>query len=109
VSENQVKEELSYELRTLMEQLPQSVRDRIDITSVEAAEPMQAVVAASESTDLTIAGASRAWGIERQTLGRYTDELAIQCRSSLLITRRYSQITSHLASVLTEINSEVTS
>lgn len=109
VSENQVKEELSYELRTLMEQLPQSVRDRIDITSVEAAEPMQAVVAASESTDLTIAGASRAWGIERQTLGRYTDELAIQCRSSLLITRRYSQITSHLASVLTEIKSEVTS
>jgi len=51
---------------------------------------------------------SRAWGIERQTLGRYTDQLAIQCRSSLLITRRYSQVTSHLASVLSGTNSETT-
>ncbi|WP_026732552.1 cation:proton antiporter [Fischerella sp. PCC 9605] len=109
LSENQIKNELSYELHTLMEQLPRRVRDRIDINIMEAAEPIQAVVAASQGVDLTIAGASRAWGIERQTLGRYTDELAIQCRSSLLITRRYSQVTSHLASVLTEVKSEVAS
>ncbi|ARV62352.1 sodium:proton antiporter [Nostocales cyanobacterium HT-58-2] len=109
VADNQVKNELSYELHTIMEQLPQSVRDRINIKVVEAAEPIKAVVAASEAVDLTIAGTSRAWGIERQTLGRYTDELAIECRSSLLITRRYSQFTSHLANVLSNEKSEMKS
>ncbi|MBE9205479.1 cation:proton antiporter [Nostoc sp. LEGE 06077] len=107
--ENHNQDELSYELHKMMEQLPASVRDRIEIKTVESPEPIQAVVAASETVDLTIAGTSRVWGIERQTLGRYTDALAIQCRSSLLITRRYSQVTSHLASVLPEIsNSEST-
>ncbi len=104
VSENRVKNEMSHELHKMMQQLPQSVRDRIDIQTIESSEPIQAVVKASERVDLTIAGTSRAWGIERQTLGRYTDELAIQCRSSLLITRRYSQVTSHLASVLADAN-----
>ncbi|MEH1890579.1 MAG: cation:proton antiporter [Nostoc sp.] len=105
VSNNTI-EELSYELHTIMEQLPTSVRDRIEIKIVEAAEPIQAVIQASEGVDLTIAGTSRAWGIERQTLGRYTDQLAIQCRSSLLITRRYSQVTAHLASMLPEVSSQ---
>ncbi|BAY89461.1 MULTISPECIES: cation:proton antiporter [unclassified Tolypothrix] len=104
-SENQVKDEMSHELQIMMEQLPNTVRDRIEIQIIEAPDPIQAVVEASELVDLTIAGTSRAWGIERQTLGRYTDELAIQCRSSLLITRRYSQVTSHLASVLPEVSS----
>jgi nucleotide-binding universal stress UspA family protein len=106
VTENNSPEELSYELHKLMEQLPPSVRDRIEIKTVESKEPIQAVVTASEAVDLTIAGTSRAWGIERQTLGRYTDALAIQCRSSLLITRRYSQLTSHLASVLPEVGNQ---
>ena len=109
VQENDDFRELSYEFRTLMEQLPSSVRDRIDIQVVEAPEPIQAVVEASGLVDLTIAGTSRTWGIERQTLGRYTDELAIECRSSLLITRRYSQLTSHLASVLSQANDEASS
>ncbi|MEH2422767.1 MAG: cation:proton antiporter [Nostoc sp.] len=103
---NNTKEELNYELHTIMEQLPTSVRDRIEIKIIEAAEPIQAVIQASEGVDLTIAGTSRAWGIERQTLGRYTDQLAIQCRSSLLITRRYSQVTAHLASMLPEVSSQ---
>jgi Kef-type K+ transport system membrane component KefB/nucleotide-binding universal stress UspA family protein len=106
VSESQAKDELSYELNMMMGQLPSSVRDRIDIKLIQAPEAIQAVVAASETVDLTIAGTSRAWGIERQTLGRYTDQLAIQCRSSLVITRRYSQFTSHLASMLPEISSQ---
>jgi Kef-type K+ transport system membrane component KefB/nucleotide-binding universal stress UspA family protein len=109
LSDHQVKDELSYELQTLMEQLPRSVSDRVSINTISATEPIQAVVAASQGVDLAIVGASRTWGIERQTLGRYTDELAIECRSSLLITRRYSQVTSHLISVLTEVKSEVTS
>lgn len=101
--------ELSNEFRSLMEQLPANVRDRIGIETVEASEPIQAVIQASETVDLTIAGTSRAWGIERQTLGRYTDQLAIECRSSLLITRRYSQLTSHLASLVAATNSEASS
>ncbi|ACC82770.1 cation:proton antiporter [Nostoc punctiforme] len=106
IAANHTREELSYELHTMMEQLPASVRDRIQIKIVEAPEPIQAVIQASEGVDLTIAGTSRTWGIERQTLGRYTDQLAIQCRSSLLITRRYSQVTAHLASMLPEVSSQ---
>lgn len=108
VQAGQVHSELSYEFSTVFKQLPGSVRDRIDIQTTEAPEPIEAVVEASAAVDLTIAGASRAWGIERQTLGRYTDQLAIQCRSSLLITRRYSQVTSHLAFMLADTNSELT-
>lgn len=102
----QTPSELSNEFITMMEQLPSSVSDRIDIQIIQASEPIQAVVEASAAVDLTIAGTSRAWGIERQTLGRYADQLAIQCRSSLLITRRYSQVTSHLASVLSGTNGD---
>ncbi len=100
--------ESSYEFRTVMDQLSDSVRDRIDIQLVEAPAALQAVVEASAAFDLTVAGTSRAWGIERQTLGRYTDQLAVQCRSSLLITRRYSQVTSHLASVVGDSGREST-
>jgi hypothetical protein len=92
--------ELSYEFRTLLERLPATVRDRIEIPIVETLDAIGAVVRASEAADLTIAGTSREWGLERQTLGYYTDELAVQCHSSLLITRRYSRVSSHLASVL---------
>lgn len=107
IAEKPIQDELSYELQEIIRQLPTNVRDRIEIKIVEASEPIQTVIAASENVDLTIAGTSRAWGIERQTLGRYTDALAIQCRSSLLITRRYSQVKSHLASILSEVsNSE---
>ncbi len=101
VQSGQTNSELSYELSAVMQNLTRKVRDRIDIQVQQAAEPIQVAVEASAHVDLTIAGTSRAWGIERQTLGRYTDELAIQCKSSLLITRRYSQVTSHLASVVT--------
>ncbi|MBX9255094.1 cation:proton antiporter [Desmonostoc muscorum CCALA 125] len=102
--ENRLKDELSYELDMMIDQLPSSVRDRIEIKVVQAPDPIQAVVEASKNVDLTIAGTSRTWGIERQTLGRYTDQLAIQCRSSLLITRRYSQVTAHLASLIPEVS-----
>jgi len=106
VQPGQAPSELSNEFRSLMEQLSASVLKRIELPIVEAPDPIQAAIEASGSVHLTIAGTSRAWGIERQTLGRYTDELAVQCRSPLLITRRYSQLTSHLASVLSGTNSE---
>lgn len=100
VTEHPEEGEFSFEFRQVMEQLNPSVRDRIDIQVVAAVDPLQTAIDASKTADLTLAGTSSAWGIERQTLGRYTDELAIRCHSSLLITRRYSRITSHLSSVL---------
>jgi Kef-type K+ transport system membrane component KefB/nucleotide-binding universal stress UspA family protein len=103
---NHTQDELSYELNAMIEQLPKTVRDRIEIKSVTSPEPMRTVVTASENVDLTIVGTSRLWGIERQTLGRYTDQLAIQCCSSLLITRRYSQVTSHLTALLPATNTQ---
>ncbi|PSB28123.1 cation:proton antiporter [Stenomitos frigidus] len=100
VTQSHQANDRTYEFRTLMEQLPPSVRDRIHTPQIEASSPIQAVVEASATVDLTIAGASREWGLERQTLGFYADQLAVQCHSSLLITRRYSQVTAHLSSVL---------
>ncbi|WP_088890079.1 cation:proton antiporter domain-containing protein [Leptolyngbya ohadii] len=98
----EMSDALSYELRSTLQQLPVYLRDRIALKIMPTAEPMRAVVELSEGMDLTIAGANREWGIERQTLGKYTDELVRYCRSSLLITRRYSRVTSHLAAVLTQ-------
>jgi Kef-type K+ transport system membrane component KefB/nucleotide-binding universal stress UspA family protein len=100
VAQDPERNDLTYELKTLMEQLPSWVRDRIFIPPVAANSPIDAAVAASAQADLTIAGASREWGLERQTLGFYADELAVRCHSSLLITRRYSRVTSHLAAML---------
>ncbi|PSB15389.1 sodium:proton antiporter [Phormidesmis priestleyi ULC007] len=99
-SGDQPHSELSYEFYNLIERLPQQVVERISMPIIEAASPILAVVDASRMADLTIAGASREWGLDRQTLGRYADELAVRCRSSLLITRRYNEVASHLTSVL---------
>jgi nucleotide-binding universal stress UspA family protein len=100
----QTQSEFDQEYSSIIEQLPTAVRDRMNLRVIEAPDPIHAVVEASASVDLTIAGTSSAWGIQRQTLGRYTDELAIQCRSSLVITRRYSQVTSNLASVISNVS-----
>jgi Kef-type K+ transport system membrane component KefB/nucleotide-binding universal stress UspA family protein len=95
--------ELTHEFEMLMDRLPVDVRDRITLPVVESSHPVEAVVEASQAVDLTIAGASREWGVERQTLGRYTDELAVSCQSSLLITRK-GQVTSHIATLTTSSN-----
>ncbi|MER3432242.1 MAG: sodium:proton antiporter [Leptolyngbya sp. ERB_1_1] len=104
ISGDQPVNELSFEFNAMLDQLPDRIRRRIELPIVETNSPIRAVVQASEQADLTIAGASREWGIERQTLGRYTDALAAECRSSLLITRRYSQVASHLTSMLEVAN-----
>jgi nucleotide-binding universal stress UspA family protein len=95
-------EESSYEFQKMLGILPESVKSRIEIIEITESDPIKTVVEASRDVDLTIAGTSRTWGIERQTLGRYTDELAQDCHSSLLITRRYSRVISHLASLIQE-------
>jgi Kef-type K+ transport system membrane component KefB/nucleotide-binding universal stress UspA family protein len=107
-NDEQVVPEFSHEFLTLMDQLPESLQTRIELPVVTTPDPLQYVVDISNQYDLTLAGASREWGIERQTLGRYTDQLAMRCRSSLLITRRYSQLTSHLTEALAAIPEQET-
>ncbi len=97
--------EFSYEMRSTLAQLDQSLLDRISQAVILPGQPIQAVVEASKRADLTIAGASREWGLERQTLGKYADALATQCSSSLLITRRYNRNTSHLDHLLPQATS----
>jgi Kef-type K+ transport system membrane component KefB/nucleotide-binding universal stress UspA family protein len=97
---NAGEEGISSELWKTMESLPEEVRSRINITTVESEDPIQSVIKASSNADLTIAGTSRTWGIERQTLGRYTDKLAKECMSSLVITRRYNKVSHHITSLL---------
>lgn len=96
-------EESSYEFQKMLGILPEAVKSRIEIIEITESDPIKTVVEASRDVDLTIAGTSRTWGIERQTLGRYTDELAQDCHSSLLITRRYSRVISHLTSLIQEV------
>jgi Kef-type K+ transport system membrane component KefB/nucleotide-binding universal stress UspA family protein len=88
--------ELSYEIRSLLDRLPSSLRDRLTFSSSSAAEPMQVLIEASAQFDLTLVGTSHEWGLERQTLGRYADELTQHCQSSLLIARRYTRTIAHL-------------
>ncbi|MBD2107553.1 cation:proton antiporter [Nodosilinea sp. FACHB-13] len=92
---------LSNEFSTVIARMNEVMGDRIETLVQSTREPIPAIVEASRSADLTIAGASREWGVERQTLGRYADALSNHCHSSLLITRKYRQVASpHLASVL---------
>jgi nucleotide-binding universal stress UspA family protein len=76
------------------------VRSRIEIAAVEKGDPLRAVIQASIAADLTIVGTSHKWGIERQTLGRYTDKLAKECESSILITRKYNEVAYQLNSLI---------
>lgn len=100
VQQGQALEELGYDLHTVLGQLPPQVRSRIESPVIAAKNTLEAVIEASASANLLIAGASRAWGLERQILGRHTDTLARDCQSSLLIARKYSKVSSHTASVL---------
>lgn len=106
VTSKEPEEELSNELRNMIDILPTQIQSRLELIRLPETDPIQAVIETSKTVDLTIVGTSRTWGIERQTLGRYTDQLAQDCHSSLLITRSYSQVTSHLESLLKQpINS----
>lgn len=100
LGDNFSNSELDHEFNHLMQKLPVNLRDRLSITRINTEHRMSAVVAASATVDLTIVGASREWGVERQSLGGYVDELSLECQSSLLITRKYSQATSHLTPLI---------
>ncbi|MEY3825351.1 MAG: hypothetical protein RLZZ148_163, partial [Cyanobacteriota bacterium] len=56
----------------MIELLPLEVSRRVAISCLAVNEPIQVVMEASRDVDLTIAGTSRTWGVEKQTLGFYT-------------------------------------
>ena len=88
-----------------LELLPPQISDRIKISLVSN-DAIDAVIEASQTADLTIAGVSREWGLERRTFGKYTDRLAVKCQSAMLIARKHKLAPSHLAGILTEIKDE---
>ena len=73
---------------------------RITISTIEDVDPIPKIEEISRQVDLTITGIGRGWGRRKPILDNYTDRIAIQCVSSLLIARRYSQFSSHLSFVL---------
>lgn len=97
---NQELEELSHEFRNIINLLPTHIQERIKIIYRESNQPLSDLIGYSANVDLTIAGLHRTWGIERQSLGRYTDVLAQECQSSVLIARRYSEVKYHITSLL---------
>jgi Kef-type K+ transport system membrane component KefB/nucleotide-binding universal stress UspA family protein len=78
---------LSERFEQRLDQLSPEVRDRIAMPIVQTDDPIAALVSASDTADLVIAGVSRTSGLTRQSLGQHTDELALNCQASLLITR----------------------
>jgi Kef-type K+ transport system membrane component KefB len=92
--------ELSAELDRLLENLPAAMSARIKISTLDAIDPIPKIADISRHVDLTITGIGRTWGRRKPILDSYTDRLAVQCVSSLLIARRYSQFSSHLSFVL---------
>jgi hypothetical protein len=92
--------ELSAELDRLLENLPAEMTARIQISTLDEIDPIPKIADISRYVDLTITGIGRTWGRRKPILDNYTDRLAIQCVSSLLIARRYSQFSSHLSFVL---------
>jgi Kef-type K+ transport system membrane component KefB len=89
--------EFSAELANLLANLPEEISARIKISTLNAVDPIAKIAEISRRVDLTITGIGRTWGRRKPILDNYTDRLAIQCVSSLLITRRYSQFSSHLS------------
>jgi Kef-type K+ transport system membrane component KefB len=87
---------LSDEIQRLLAKLPTQMSSRIEISVLEAIDPIVKIEEMSRHVDLTITGIGRTWGRRKPLLDRYTDRLAIHCVSSLLIARRYSQFGSHL-------------
>jgi Kef-type K+ transport system membrane component KefB len=92
--------ELSAELCDLLDNLPVEVRSRIEIMKIDTVDAIATIGEISRRVDLTIAGIGRTWRRRTPTLDSYTDRLALQCVSSLLIARRYSQFSSHLSFAL---------
>jgi hypothetical protein len=86
----------SIELDNLLANLPAEMSARIKTSTLTTTDPISKIEEISQRVDLTITGIGRSWGRRKPLLDNYTDRLATNCASSLLIARRYSQFNSHL-------------
>jgi Kef-type K+ transport system membrane component KefB len=86
----------STELDNLLANLPAEMSARIKTSTLTTTDPIAKIEEISQQVDLTITGIGRSWGRRKPLLDNYTDRLAANCVSSLLIVRRYSQFNSHL-------------
>jgi Kef-type K+ transport system membrane component KefB len=79
----------SAEVNKLLQDLPNEISSRIEISSIEGIDPIDTISQISTTIDLTLVGIGRGWGSKKSALDSHTDKLAIQCVSPLLIARRY--------------------
>jgi Kef-type K+ transport system membrane component KefB/nucleotide-binding universal stress UspA family protein len=97
------EEESNDDVTELLAELPPEWQSRVDISTIETQNPIARAIELSQQVDLTLAGIGRVnSGRYQLTLERYANELAIDCASSLLIARRYSQFRSHLTPAFVE-------
>jgi Kef-type K+ transport system membrane component KefB len=98
--------ELSGHTIARLAQLPEVVRSRIATPLIMATRPMDTLVRATATADLTIVGVSQSWGRQpvfgQPSLGHAAEELAVRCHSSLLITRSAGVPAGHLTNLLPE-------
>jgi Kef-type K+ transport system membrane component KefB len=87
----------STELDNLLANLPTEMSARIKTSTLTTTDPIAKIEEISQQVNLTITGIGRSWGRRKPLLDNYTDRLAVNCASSLLIARRYSQFSSHLS------------
>jgi Kef-type K+ transport system membrane component KefB len=83
------------DLEKFLEHLPSEWRERVETSEIATNNPIDIALDLSQSVDLTISGIGRARDKQQFLLSQYTNELAINCTSSLLIVRRYSEFKSH--------------
>ncbi len=100
ISPDTKHQNLSAELHHLLTNLPEDISSRIEISTLKAIDLIAEIEQISRGVDLTITGIGRTWGRRKPILDNYTDQLAINCVSSLLIVRRYGQFSSHLSFAL---------
>jgi Kef-type K+ transport system membrane component KefB/nucleotide-binding universal stress UspA family protein len=84
--------------------LPQDVRSRIATPIIHSSKPMETLIHATSTADLTIVGVSQSWGptvaVSQSSLGHAPEALAVRCRSSLLITRSVEAGIDHLGGLI---------
>jgi Kef-type K+ transport system membrane component KefB/nucleotide-binding universal stress UspA family protein len=82
--------------------LPESVRSRIATPIIHTSKPMETLIQATATADLTIVGMSQSWGRSPQSpsMGHAPEVLAFRCQSSLLITRSAEAGIDHLGALL---------
>ncbi len=79
----------SAEVSRLLNDLPNQISSRVEVSSIDATDPIVTIGEFSTTVDLTLVGIGRGWGHKRSALDSHTDMLAVQCGSPLIIARRY--------------------